>query len=91
MNMKSVLFLLTVIAAASLSNESFANQQMPSGDDLMVGYYGRPGAASLGVLGQYSIEELMPKIKEKTDEYARISGKQSVTPGIPPDLWPGEQ
>ena len=38
----------------------------------MVGYYGRPGSSALGVLGQFSIEELVPKVKEKAAEYARV-------------------
>ena len=46
----------------------------------MLGYDGRPGAASLGVLDQYTIAELMPKIKAKADERAQISGNQNVMP-----------
>lgn len=75
------LVLLILIALSSVSSPSFA-QQLPSGSELMVGYYGRPGAASLGVLGQYSIEELVPKVKAKADEYARVSGNQHVTPAF---------
>jgi hypothetical protein len=81
-NMKNIIFFLLFITVASVSNFSFAQQQLPSGSELMVGYYGRPGAASLGVLGQYSIEELVPKIKAKADEYAQISGKRNVTPAF---------
>jgi hypothetical protein len=48
----------------------------------MVGYYGRPGAASLGVLGEHSIEELIPLVRAKADEYARIHGSKKVTPAF---------
>lgn len=75
------LFLL-FISIISFSNFSFAQQQLLSSDELIVGYYGRPGAASLGVLGQHTIEELMPIIKAKADEYQQISGVKKVTPAF---------
>jgi len=80
--MKNIIFFLLFITVVSVSNYSFAQQQLPSDNELMVGYYGRPGTASLGVLGQYTIEELMPKIKAKADEYAQISGNQNITPAF---------
>ena len=78
--MKNFILFLLFFTVVSVSNYSSAQQQLPSDNELMVGYYGRPGAASLGVLGQYTIAELMPKIKAKADEYAQISGNQNVTP-----------
>jgi hypothetical protein len=77
--MKNFAILLFLVAPLAVSHAAFA-QQLPPGNDLMVGYYGRPGAGSLGALGQSSIEELVPKIKAKAEEYARASGKQTVTP-----------
>ena len=77
--MKNSISFLVLMAALAVSQAAFA-QQLPSGSELMVGYYGRPGAGSLGVLGQSSIEELVPKVKAKADEYARASGKRTVTP-----------
>lgn len=77
--MKNTILFLLFIAVAFVPNYSSAKQQLPSGNELIVGYYGRPGAASLGVLGQYSIEELIPKIKAKADEYDKINGAQKVT------------
>jgi hypothetical protein len=77
--MKISISFLILIAALVVSQAAFA-QQLPSGNDLMLGYYGRPGAGSLGVLGQSSIEELVPKVKAKADEYARASGNRTVTP-----------
>jgi hypothetical protein len=81
-HMKNIILCLLFITVASVSNYSLAQQQLPSDKELLVGYYGRPGAASLGVLGQYTIEELMPKIKAKADEYAQITGNQNVTPAF---------
>ena len=78
--MKNFILFLLFITVGSVANYSSAQQQLPSKNELMVGYYGRPGAASLGVLGQYTIAELMPKIKAKSDEYAQISENKNVTP-----------
>ena len=77
--MKNSISFLILMAALVVPQAAFA-QQLPSGNDLMLGYYGRPGAGSLGVLGQSSIEELVPKVKAKADEYARASGNRTVTP-----------
>jgi hypothetical protein len=76
---KSCLFCLTL---AAVSNAALSQQQNSTGDELMVGYYGRPGASSLGVLGQYSIEDLMPLIKAKADEYDQINGDGGVMPAF---------
>lgn len=57
------------------------DQQLPQGIDMIVAYYGRPGVASLGVLGQYPIDTLKSIIKKKASEYTGITGK-SVTPGF---------
>jgi hypothetical protein len=78
--MKKVFPLLLVLALALFSNPTLSQQSAYSGDELMVGYYGRPDAKSLGVLGQYSIEELTPLIQAKADEYDQINGNQKVIP-----------
>ena len=80
--MKKIIFFLLFITLCSFSNYSSAQEQLPAGTKLMVGYYGRPGVASLGVLGQFTIEELMPKIKEQATEYAKIIGDENVTPAF---------
>lgn len=79
MNKISLCLLYTALAAFS---DTAFSQQLPSGDELMVGYYGRPGASSLGVLGQHSIEELMPIVKAKADEYDQLNGDQKVIPAF---------
>ena len=57
-------------------------EQLPLEDEIIVAYYGRPGVKSLGVLGQHSLEELVPILKEKANEYKNVSGKQNVVPGF---------
>jgi hypothetical protein len=79
--MRRLVLFLCLAAATAVPCAAFA-QQLPAGSDLMVGYYGRPGAGSLGVLGQSSIEQLVPKLKAKAEEYAKASGKPNVTPAF---------
>ena len=80
--MKNITLFLLFITAGSGAGYASAQQQSAAENRLMVGYYGRPGAASLGVLGQYTIDELAPKIKAKADEYAQISENTTVTPAF---------
>ena len=78
--MKKYIPLLLMLIPALFSSPSFSQQTAWSGEELIVGYYGRPNAKSLGVLGQYSIEDLTPLIQAKADEYDKINGDQSVIP-----------
>lgn len=78
--MKHVIPSLLILVSVFFSNQVFAQQTGHTGDELIVGYYGRPDAKSLGVLGQYSIEELTPLIQAKADEYDKINGDQKVIP-----------
>jgi hypothetical protein len=80
--MTKIPLLLLLMVLAYLSEPALAQQQMPAGDDLVVGYYGRPGTSSLGILGEHSIEELMPIIKAKADEYDQLNGDQKVSPAF---------
>ena len=80
--MKNAIFFLLFITFVFVPDYSSAKQDLPSDNELIVGYYGRPGAASLGVLGQYTIEELIREIKAKADEYDKINGDQKVTPAF---------
>ena len=54
--MKKGIPLLLMLIPALFSSPSFSQQTAWSGEELIVGYYGRPDAKSLGVLGQYSIK-----------------------------------
>ena len=56
----------TTTAAAQQEMCSAAKtEQLPTKDEIIVAYYGRPGVSLLGVLGQSPLETLMPKIKAK--------------------------
>ena len=86
--MLSSLVLLSAAATIStaaehpmLKDESKISDQLPIKNELIVAYYGRPGAASLGVLGQYPIEKLKPIIKKRAAEYAKVTGRHTV-PGF---------
>jgi hypothetical protein len=81
MDMKN-LALSLLLVVTTLSGASFSQQQPIAGQQLIVGYYGRPGATSLGVLGQHSIEELMPLIKAKAAEFHGLAGIDKVTPAF---------
>ena len=79
----SVLGLIpTVSAQQGEDDKSKAMQQLPANNEIIVAYYGRPDVASLGIIGQFPIDELMQKIKAKADEYAKVSGNQNVTPAF---------
>lgn len=78
--LKKISLYLFCIILAAVSSTAFSQPQLPSGDEMMLGYYGRPGASSLGILGQHSIEELMPLITAKADEYDQINGDAGVKP-----------
>lgn len=71
---------LLILILALISSPLFSQQTAWPGEQLMVGYYGRPGVKSLGVLGQHSIEELTSLIQGKADEYDKINGDQGVVP-----------
>jgi hypothetical protein len=78
--MKKISLCLFFVTLVVFSDATISQPQLPTGDDMMLGYYGRPGAASLGVLGQHSIAELMPLIRAKADEYDQINGDAGVKP-----------
>ena len=77
--MKKISFCLFYIIVAAFCEVTFAQQQSAGGDELIVGYYGRPNVSSLGVLGQYSIEELAPLIKPKMMTPTQVLGMESVS------------
>ena len=72
---------LTTTASAQLK-EVAKSEQLPTKNEMIVAYYGRPGVKSMGVLGQHSIEALIPIIKAKTDEYKKASGNQNIVPAF---------
>jgi len=76
--MKQSLIFLILFTSLTFVSSGFAEKSYFDGDTLIVGYYGRPGAESLGVLGQHSVEELMPLIKAKAGGYAKLTGKKAI-------------
>ena len=78
--MKTLSHCIFFLALATFSNTAFCEPSPVADGELMVGYYGRPHTSSLGVLGQHSIEELMPLIKAKAAEYDQINGEAAVKP-----------
>ncbi len=56
--------------------------QLPTKNEIIVAYYGRPGVKSLGVLGQHSLKNLMPIIQKKADEYKKATGNPNVVLGV---------
>lgn len=78
--MKKFIFLILILITPLFSSPTFSQQTGWTGEELIVGYYGRPNSKALGVLGQYTIEELTPLIQAKADEYDKINGDQTVIP-----------
>ena len=77
----SLLGLTSTLSALEMRDEAKATQ-LPTKNELIVAYYGRPGVKSLGVLGQYSLEKLIPVVQAKANEYKKASGNQNVVPGF---------
>ena len=78
---------LALLTAATFATASYAaspplyksvknDDQMPLKNELIVAYYGRPGVKALGVLGQHPIGELKGLIKQRAEQYAKITGKK---------------
>ncbi|RLA70306.1 MAG: hypothetical protein DRG09_03585 [Epsilonproteobacteria bacterium] len=72
---------LTSTASAQLKDVPKA-EQLPTKNEMVLAYYGRPGVKSMGILGQHSIASLIPIIKAKTAEYKKASGNQNIVPGF---------
>ena len=58
------------------------SDQLPVKNSLIVAYYGRPGVKSLGILGEYPLEKIIPMIKAKAAEYQKLVPGQTVIPGF---------
>ncbi len=72
---------LTTTVSAELKNVA-KSQQLPTKNEIIVAYYGRPGVKSLGVLGQHSLEAIIPIIQKKANAYKKASGNPNVVPGF---------
>jgi len=76
----NLIFLL--LALGMLFSDTALPQLGNTANELIVGYYGRPGAPRLGVLGQHSIEELTPLVQARADEYGRLNSDWTVVPAF---------
>ncbi|SDC38819.1 hypothetical protein SAMN05421663_102272 [Terribacillus halophilus] len=48
----------------------------------IVSYYGHPDSTSMGILGEYSPEELMEKLKDQTKAYSELDPERPAIPAI---------
>ncbi|MFS0559389.1 hypothetical protein AB1K91_01475 [Terribacillus sp. 179-K 1B1 HS] len=48
----------------------------------IVSYYGHPDSTSMGILGEYSPEELMGKLKDQTTAYSELDPDRPAIPAI---------
>lgn len=48
----------------------------------IVSYYGHPDSTSMGILGEYSPEELMEKLKDQTKAYSELDPDRPAIPAI---------
>lgn len=71
----------TITASAQMKDVA-KSQQLPTENQMIVAYYGRPGVSSMGVIGKYSLEAIIPIIKAKANEYKKASGNQNIVPGF---------
>ena len=67
-----------IIQESIIQKNILPNSYMPS--DILVGFYGRPYSKTLGILGEYDIEELTQKMKAIKKEYEQISNGIKVVP-----------
>lgn len=65
----------------SLAQQS--NGDSPYYDTTWLTYYGRPHIDVMGILGEYSIDDLIPLLREQADAYERANGDSlKVTPAF---------
>jgi len=48
----------------------------------ILAYYGRPGTRSMGILGQYSKEQLAPMLEKLAQEYDALNGDLGIVPAF---------
>src|SRR5690625_2997365 len=54
----------------------------PLKDHRLVAFYGTPLSENMGILGEYSPEEMMEKLKEQTEAYSKADPKRPAVPTI---------
>lgn len=78
----SIALLLTTSTASAQMKNVAKSLQLPTENEMIVAYYGRPGVKTMGILGRYSPEAIIPIIQAKANEYKRASGNQNIVPGF---------
>ncbi|WP_188634257.1 hypothetical protein [Lentibacillus kapialis] len=58
------------------------NTNGPLKDNRLVAFYGTPLSENMGILGRYSPDEMMKKLKEKTQEYSNLDPERPAIPTI---------
>ena len=79
---KKLIFLISIILTTILNanQEKITQNNVYNPNDILVGFYGRPYAKSLGILGEHNIETLTKKMKVLKKEYEEISNGLKVIP-----------
>ena len=73
MNKILSLFILatSLFAQTSLANLTSSTDEQIKKNELLVGYYGRPNAKALGILGESNIDTLVLKMKKKREYFKK--------------------
>jgi len=77
------LMLSTLHATSDMSSTNESLRELPADYNMIVAYYGRPHVKTMGILGEYSIEKVIQKVKARARQYEEALGNgQHVTPGF---------
>ncbi len=74
--------LILALALAFLPFHPLKAQKLSKENQIIVAFYGRPGTASLGVLGQHDIEQLSDLIKKQVKAYEEVTQDAKVIPAF---------
>lgn len=74
-------------AEPAIPDEDLALHFLSSYDPIMmnsdvIAFYGHPNAASMGIIGQYSLEDLEPILVDFAAQYDAENGTRTVTPAL---------
>jgi hypothetical protein len=71
------------VIARMTNSARYAAHNSPFHKTTWVTYYGRPNVAIMGILGEFSIEELIPKLQAQADAYDEANGPElAVEPAL---------
>lgn len=77
----------SVVRGSAFNRLTYAGRNPPYGSPYRwttwVTFYGRPNVKSMGILGEYSIDELVPRLRRQANAYDRANGPElGVTPAF---------